>query len=297
MSEDAYELVLMPVVRDLFQHLNRLVLIGGWVPELHRRFGGHGDWAVKPLKTMEVDILVAGSEEAGPLASALESSGFVPVGESGVSAVWERDVRLGERIEFFVAHAGVWEELGTVDALDAEARLGGLRLSDMGVLRDRSVTLSVPVDTREGRATLINVRVPEIGAFLIQKGATFRRRPDSAKAAKDLHYVVDVMQSSEALVEAIERQIAAYCEEGTDAAELARRARNHLGVFIRESSTTDVRTRLAGGLSERHSLTQEAADARAVGFLTDFRDLIPEGCGRRGTTEIGEPGASIAAPP
>jgi hypothetical protein len=282
MSEDAYELVLLPVLRELLPHLGRLVLIGGWVPELHRRFGPHGDWAVKPLKTIEVDVLVVGADEAGPLASTLLRAGFVPVGDATVSAVWERDVRAGERIEFFVAHVGPWEELGTVDAIVTGARLGGLRLSDMGILRDRSVTLSVPAAPPEEGGELIDVRVPDIGAFVIHKGATFRRRPDSARAAKDLHYIVDVMQSSEALVGAIERQIASYCEEGADAAELARHARNQLGVLIGEGARTDVRTRLARGIAARHSLTLEQADARAMGFLADLRDLIPEGCGRQG---------------
>ena len=276
MSEDPFELVLLPVLRELLPHLGRLVLIGGWVPELHRRFGPHGDWAVKPLKTIEVDVLVAGTDEAAPLASTLERAGFVPVGDASVSAVWERDVHAGERIEFFVARAGPWEELGRVDAIAVGTRLGGLRLSDLGVLRDRSVTLSVPAETLEEGGESIDVRVPEIGAFVIHKGATFRRRPDSAKAAKDLHYIVDVMQSSEALVRAIEREIASYCEEGTDAAELARHARNHLGVLIGEGPRTDVRTRLARGIAERHSLTLEEADAKAMGFLADLRDLEQE---------------------
>jgi len=119
-------------------------------------------------------------------------------------------------------------------------------------------------------------------AFLVHKGAIFRRRADLEKQAKDLHYIVDVMQSGEAQVEKIETEIEGYCREGGGIAELARQARNHLGVVIGEAPGTVLRDRLASGISVRHRLSMVAADARAVGFLSDFRDLIPEDCGDSG---------------
>ncbi|GMR14369.1 MAG: hypothetical protein BMS9Abin29_2622 [Gemmatimonadota bacterium] len=52
MTDDAFDSVLVPILRDLRDYLGDLVVIGGWVPELHRRFGDTQEWAVKPLGTM-----------------------------------------------------------------------------------------------------------------------------------------------------------------------------------------------------------------------------------------------------
>ena len=285
MTDDAFDLVLVPVLQDLRNYLGDLVVIGGWVPELHRRFGGTQEWAVKPLGTTEVDILIGGPDtsRAFPrfLAEALTEAGFSPVGEDSPSAIWERDTSVGERVEFFLHHTGPWDSLTTVEAIEPGSQLGGLLLSDIGVLRDHAVALPVPIGDVDGDSTLAMVRVPELGVFLVHKGATFRRRSDHAKMAKDLHYIVDVMQSGEARIEEVEQQITTYCAEGGSAAELARQARNHVGLVVNEKAATALRQQLAQSLSVRHHITQEEGDARAKGFLADFLGLIPAECGRR----------------
>lgn len=280
MSEDPFDVVLAPVLRDLFPYLGHVVVIGGWVPALHRRFGAEGEWAIEPLRTTEVDILVEDRADGRSLAEALEGSGFAPVGPSQPYAVWERDATIGERIEIFAEHRGPWKTLATVEALEDSLIVGALRLRGLSVLREKSVELTIPVSPDEGPEHVVRVRLPELAAFLIQKAATFRGRGDTARAAKDLHYIVDLMQSGEARVEAIEKQLRTYCGEEGDAAELSRQARNHLDLVIREQSVTELRRRLADGLAVRHHSTQAEGDARAIGFLSDFRDLIPEGCGK-----------------
>ncbi len=279
MTDDAFDSVLVPILRELRDYLGDLVVIGGWVPELHRRFGGTGEWVVKPLGTTEVDILMSGPDTSRDLrrflAEALAGAGFSPVGEDDPSAVWERDTSVGERVEFFLDHTGPWSSLATVRALEPGGRLGGLLLSDLGVLRDHAVALPVPMEDADGRSILAMVRVPELGAFLVHKGATFRRRSDPGKMANDLHYIVDVMQSGEARVEDVEQQVVTYCAAGGPAGELARQARNHVGLVVNEKATTSLRQRLAQSLSVRHRITQEEGDARARGFLADFLGLIP----------------------
>ncbi len=213
------------------------------------------------------------------LAEALAGAGFAPVGTEGASAVWERDAGVGERVEFFLDHSGPWQNLSTVHTLDTDARLGGLLLSDLGILEEESVTFSVPLGEIEGTQAVALLRVPELGAFLIHKGATFRRRPDVAKRVKDLHYIVDVMQSGEIRVQKVETELQAYCGEGGKAAEIARQASDHLSVVINEPAETELRQRLAEGLSIRHTISEGEADARAMGFLADFLGLIPEECG------------------
>lgn len=284
MTDDAFESVLVPVLRDLQRFLGDMVVIGGWVPELHRRFGEEGEWGVRPLGTTEVDILMAPPESSQhaprTLAEAMVEAGFSPVGNEDVSAVWERDTLVGERVEFFLDHAGPWDSHATVRALEPDIPLGGIFLSALAVLREHSVCLHVLLGEVEGDGP-VSVRVPELGAFLIHKGATFRRRSDPARRVKDLHYIVDVMQSGDARVQAVETQIAGYCAAAGLAAELARQARNQLGAVVGERSGSAIRRGLAQGLSVRHGITQEEGDARAIGYLTDLRELIPDGCGDR----------------
>jgi len=285
MNDRAFQSVLLPILRELEGVLDQLVLIGGWVPELHRCFGSAEEWRVKPLGTVELDVFLKETMKnptfVQQLARVLVEAGFRPVGEGSASAIWERDAEVGERLEFFLDHAGTWQDLSTVRTLEPESRLGAILLGDLGVLRDRSVALWVPLDSKDdgspGRS--VSVQVPQLGAFLIHKGAVFRRRPELDKQAKDLHYIVDVMQSGEAQVEKVEREIEGYCREGGGIAGMARQARNHLGVVIGEAPGTVLRNRLASGIAVRHHLSMVAADARAVGFLSDFRDLIPEACG------------------
>ena len=135
MTDDAFDLVLVPILRDLRDHLGDLVVIGGWVPELHRRFGDTQEWAVKPLGTTEVDILIGGPDTSQRplrfLAKTLAEAGFSPLGENGPSAIWERDTSVGERVEFFLDHTGPWGSLTTVEALEPGSRLGGLLPGDL----------------------------------------------------------------------------------------------------------------------------------------------------------------------
>jgi hypothetical protein len=283
MNADPFNSILIPILRDLRDYLAQIVVIGGWVPELHRRFGETGEWVVKPLGTTEVDMLIVEAESSGEapiaLGQALAEMGFSPVGRGGTaSAVWERNVSVGERIEFFVDSMGPWGRLSTIQVLEPDTGLGGIRPGGLGVLHDHAISLAVPVSEIDGCETVARVQVPELGAFAIHKGAIFPRRSDAARMAKDLHYLVDLMQSGEAQVDTVERQLAEYCADGGAAAELARQAKNQIGVVIRRPAAHPLRQMLASTFAERHGTSLEEADAKARGFLTDFEGLIPSDC-------------------
>ena len=283
MTDDAFDTVLVPVLRELREHLVNLVVIGGWVPELHRRFGTLRQWAVRPLRTTEVDILVpvpkVAPTDVESLAATLARAGFTPLGREGASAVWERNPTVGERIEFFVEHRGAWGTLNDVRPIEPRGRLGALGLSDVGILRERSVELAVPINENDAAASVVMVRVPELGSFLVHKGATFRRRTDPVKRAKDLQYVVDVMRSSDAVVDALQRQVSSYCAEGGEVAALTRTARNQVSLVVHDPGSADLRLRLGEALSVRDGISPGEGDARARGYLTDFVEMVPEACG------------------
>jgi hypothetical protein len=145
------------------------------------------------------------------------------------------------------------------------------------VLLEHRTELKIPLN--EGGFPL-SVWTPQIGIFLTHKGATFRRRSETVKAAKDLAYIVDVMRSGEPVVAEVERQIRGYCGDGGAAAALAGRVRNLVGLVIDEPGSTALRIALAAAIAERARLSPGAADALAIGALTDFVELIPEECGR-----------------
>lgn len=53
-----YEAAFRRIVLQLRPYLDDLVIIGGWVPYLYRRYGGLGTWATGISLTAEVDVLI-----------------------------------------------------------------------------------------------------------------------------------------------------------------------------------------------------------------------------------------------
>ena len=91
MNEDALQSVLLPILRELEGVMDHIVLIGGWVPGLHRCFGSSEEWRVKPLGTIELDVFLGKTEEDSAsiqqLARVLLEAGFKPVGKGTASAI------------------------------------------------------------------------------------------------------------------------------------------------------------------------------------------------------------------
>ena len=64
--------------------LSDLVVIGGWVPQIHRQFGAVKNWRSDPVRTLELDVLVPEPlEGAESLVDALTQAGFRPTGSEG----------------------------------------------------------------------------------------------------------------------------------------------------------------------------------------------------------------------
>jgi len=280
-SEDPFEGILQPILRELKDHLPHLVLIGGWVPQLHRRFGDEEGWSRDPISTVELDILLPDAPlPGGPkaLSDTLLRAGFRPVDRNSPPAVWERDTTRGERIEFFLDHSGPAKKVGGVRSAQPGSGVGGLSLDGMTFLRENAVELWVPAGPASGKTEGFIVRVPSLPAYLVQKGAVFFRRSDRERRAKDLLYIVEIMAEGGALVERIEEGIRRFCEESAAGASVVRSARN--SVFLALAQTQgDLLPLVSDALEVRYGWSTELARARAKGFLQDFVDLIPEDCG------------------
>lgn len=279
--DDGVESLLLPVLWELREHLSHLVLIGGWVPQLHRRFSGETGWSMAPIATVELDILLSEALPGGAprtLAETLLEAGFRPVGKSRPPAVWERDAARGERIEFFLDHRGPGAEAGKVRVSGAGDGSSGLSLEGLGFLRENSVVLKIPAPGGMDPAEPMLVRVPTLPAFLVHKGAIFFRRRERDRKAKDLLYIVEIMAQGGSLLERTESGIKRLCQASASGASVARTARNNVSLLLSQPDT-ELLPLVSEALQVRRGWSPGLASARARGFLTDFAHLIPEDCG------------------
>ncbi|HET6763556.1 MAG TPA: hypothetical protein VFH27_07780, partial [Longimicrobiaceae bacterium] len=58
MSASRFEPAFHGIVSELRPYLDDVVIIGGWVPYLYKRYGGLTSWQANTSLTAEVDVLV-----------------------------------------------------------------------------------------------------------------------------------------------------------------------------------------------------------------------------------------------
>lgn len=111
-----YERAFQRIVLELRPYLDEIVIVGGWVPYLYKRYGGFESWQAETSLTAEVDVLVdrpLPTRSRRPLADLLREAEFHAADEGGL-AVWEGRVELGEKIEFLIQHEGSARQAGRV---------------------------------------------------------------------------------------------------------------------------------------------------------------------------------------
>lgn len=265
---------LTQVLWSLREHLGHLILIGGWVPYLHRRYGAIPDWRTDPIFTTELDFMIETrgvGDAGGRLPDVLRAAGFRPVGD-GPAVVWRREGE-PERIEFFVEHRGSGRDLGSVRNLGGG--LGALSLHGLRLLAESTVCLDLPL----GRATedggVLAVPVPRLGAFVVQKADSFPRRREDVKQVKDLFYLVEIAAAGDRVQEHIAREAGAIADaRGPDDPALTA-ARHNLAAVVRPGgSLRRLLTPLAEMVAARYHLQPPEARARTAGFLQDVLEIL-----------------------
>ena len=91
MRQEALEQVLRSILVELRPYRSDIVLIGGWVPYLYRRYGGFTGWGGVDSLTFELDVLVPqplAPEGRSTIAHLLREAGFRPQSGAGPAAVW-----------------------------------------------------------------------------------------------------------------------------------------------------------------------------------------------------------------
>jgi hypothetical protein len=255
--------------------LPHLVLIGGWVPHLYRRYGGFREWSADLSRTFELDLLVSLPLErvAGDtIPAALRRAHFE---SRAAGAVWEGG-KPRVRIEFMAAHRGTALERNQVVAVDGHEGFAALALDGLSLLRDFSTVLSVPVGRIDNAAQTVEVRVPTLGAYVVNKAITFPYRPAeigeaSPKRAKDILYLRDLMAAGEEVILRIEADLAELVKAGC-AGELKHAAANTY--LLLHGAMHRYLVEAAAVLAERERMAGGTAEADMAGRLTDLHELL-----------------------
>ncbi len=121
---------------------------------------------------------------------ALRAVGFEPDSDRS-AAVWSKDGATGEKIEFLVAHQGSARQQGRVVPLPGQENLVAIQLVGLDLLERHPSTLTVPIGLLDNEMMMARLRVPRLGAFVVNKAVTFPCRAQRAgettnpKRAKD----------------------------------------------------------------------------------------------------------------
>jgi hypothetical protein len=283
MDVSHYEPALCRVLWELRPYLHDVVVIGGWVPYLYRQYGGFAAWTGRTSLTMEVDVLVSRPLAPGDRASIpeiLRGSGFRPSSDGGGSAVWLGDVQAGEMIEFLVPHTGTARQLGDTVPVGAQNGLRAISLPGLGLMQRYRRHLPLPVDTDEGPAVL-NVVVPWLGAYVVNKASTFTARTPHAtggsKRPKDLLYLRDIASAGGEVLDQVARDLREMARDRGATGEI-RTAANHLRLAVNGSYPAEVAEAVAALRERDGGPTDEAALADFRGYLADLLDVISDVC-------------------
>lgn len=272
---------LLEVLLALRPYLGHLTIIGGWVPALYKQYGGLG-WDGAISFTTEVDVLVGSLPVEGgeSLETRLRGAGFAPALEGGPSAVWSQVEAPGSEIEFLGPHTGPVQTMGQTGQLIGHGLVGSIRLADLAIMAAHTTTLRIPVKV-SSELQHLDLRLPILGAYLVNKGATYPNRQahasgDNPKRAKDLLYVRDVLAGGSEVVAQIATDLKRLRSAGVGERTLIRKARNNLDMTLKGQLYPPALDAAAAMLSEREGLEPIAARADVVGHLRDALELLSD---------------------
>lgn len=267
------------VLRD---YLAEMTLIGGWVPELYRRYGDAGPWRSRLSRTREADILVPLAVPRGgrdSIADVLRSAGFQPLQGERIAAVWLQDPGRGGKLEFLTGRRAPVMRQARALPIEGQPGLGALALpEDLNILERHRTTLRVAWN-HGGHARELIISVPLLGAYVINKAVASRRRPSGharvgEKRPKDLLYIRDVMAAGPGIVAQVERDLRALRESDAEAGILLETSQQ----VLQAVSDSDLHS-AAAMLAERDRVSLEVGRLDVLGHVGDLAALIEETLG------------------
>lgn len=278
------ERALRHMLWELRRYLPDLVIIGGWVPHLYRKCGGFQAWTVEIPFTSELDLLVrpplarVGNESIPEI---LRDAGFGPLGGNRAAAAWVRDPEAGEKVEFLIAHTGTARQRGQIVPVPDQQGLGAISLVGLDLLRQHTTILRVPLGSHEGVFQEVDLNVPHLGVYAVNKAVTFPYRVARAgetanpKRAKDLLYLRDLMAAGGEVISRIEDDIRSVATSDVSAVEDIRTARNNLALVL-NGTLQRILPEVAEAVSVGFGMGPEEALSDVRGHLTDFSLILRE---------------------
>jgi hypothetical protein len=267
------EAALWFILDALRAYAEDVLLIGGWVPYLHLKYGRAAEEGARTSLTAEADLVVPGRlppRERPPLVEILEGAGYRR--SPSTAAVWEKAPERGERIEFFQSHLGPASRRSTIRRVEEQPDLEALSLDHLWILAAFPELVLVPAPEEGARPA--PARIPLLGAFALNKGNTFSLRGSddgAVKFAKDVLYLRDIIAAGEGSVATLEADLEAMLRapESQKVRDYVRRGVVHLKNVAPRFHA------LAGDiLSERDGMDRAAARADVEGYLTDLIDTL-----------------------
>jgi hypothetical protein len=119
---------------------------------------------------------------------------------------------------------------------------------------------------------MLGVRVPTLGAFVLNKGNTFNLRGGAdarMKGGKDLLYLRDIMAAGPPALDVFEQDLAAVAAAGGRSSAAVRRAAHHL-----RHVAPGYYEPAAEILAERDGIHGAAARGDVEGHLTDLAEVV-----------------------
>ncbi len=268
MSDD-----LKKILGALAPYLPDIVIIGGWVPQLYRLYGGV-PWRTVTSRTTELDVLVEPKlDPAGrpKIRDLLEAIRVRPARREAFPADWVSEESEATVVEFIMENPGP-AMTKSPQLVELQSPLGAIVLNDVAMLRTFSGILTVRIDDESWE-----LRVPTLGAWAVGKALSFGARRGNAvsrsgadKRAKDLVYLRDVLYAGPEVLAQVTNDLKAVA--ASRAGQLAmKRAIGHLKT---EHEDTLVGAMLQ--LSTRDNAPAATARAEIAGAEQFFLELLSE---------------------
>lgn len=282
MTNTRLEEALRRVLRTLQPYLRDVIVIGGWVPHLYRRFGNFAEWRSELSGTAEVDVLLPEqlpSMGRNTLGEILTRAGF----RSAVAgAVWENQIGTGEKIEFFLPHVGIATHQGTVRPVPHHRGVGAFALTDLDLLREYTNALSMAPWSDARPADELLLRVPTLGAYLVAKASTFLKRTPTTdgatqRRAKDLVYVHDVMAAGDEVMRRVQTDLIDIGRSVMGARRIAH-ATSQLALLHERHP---VLVEAGHEMMERDGVLEPEARSNVLGRIHDLIDMLNDTIGPR----------------
>lgn len=274
---------LLEVLSTLRPYLPEIVVIGGWVPSLYKQYGGL-NWAGQVSFTNEVDVLTQPDlpVREQTLEETLRDHQFAPGRDDDASAVWTQAGANGAEIEFLCPMIGPARSSGMTKALPGHGHVGTIQLEGLQLLLDFTQVLAIPV-MAPGQVGHVDVRVPTLGAYVVNKAETFpQRRPylrgDNPKRAKDVLYLRDVAAAGGGVLERVSSDVRSMTKKRLFN---VRSARNNLLMTVNRSLAQESVANAAEILGQREGQEVDAASADILGNLQDLLEVVDRALPKR----------------